>query len=68
MNELLFQKIFQFEIEAKKDKSCNFCNGQITDFTIERKTLDFPEILIVIISPSQVNNFNISENEQNENE
>ena len=62
INELLFQKVFQPESEAKRDKSCNFCNGQTTDFTFERKTLDFPEILIVIISPSQVNNFNISEN------
>ena len=57
INELLFQKVFQPESEAKRDKSCNFCNGQLTDFTIERKTLDFPEILIVLISPLQINNF-----------
>ena len=62
LNELLSKKIFTPENENKRDKFCNFCNGQTTDCAIERKTLDFPEILIVIISPSQVNNFNISEN------
>ena len=62
LNELLSKKIFTAENENKRDKFCNFCNGQTTDCAIERKTLDFPEILIVIISPSQVNNFNISEN------
>ena len=62
INELLFQKVFQPESEAKRDKSCNFCNGQLTDFTIERKTLDFPEILIVLISPLQINNFLIETN------
>jgi len=62
INELLFQKIFQFESEEKRDKSCDFCNGQTTDCAIERKTLDFPEILIVLISPLQINNFLIETN------
>jgi hypothetical protein len=50
------------EIENKLDKFCNFCNGQITNLTIEKKILDFPEILIVIISLSEVNNFQIKNN------
>ena len=62
LNEFIFQKIFQPENEVKKDKSCNFCNGKITNIAIERKILDFPEILIVIISPFQVNNFQIIQN------
>ena len=61
-NESIKQKLFNLETETKKDKSCNFCNGQITDITIERKILDLPEILIVIISPYQINNFSISKN------
>ena len=61
-NETIIQKLFNLETETKKDKSCNFCNGQITDIKIERKTLDLPEILIVIISPYHVNNFSISNN------
>ena len=62
LNEFIFQKTFQPEKEVKKDKYCNFCNGQITNIAIERKILDFPEILIVIISPFQVNNFQIIQN------
>ena len=62
LNELLSKKIFMPEIENKLDKFCNFCNGQITNLTIEKKILDFPEILIVIISLSEVNNFQIRNN------
>ena len=61
LNEFIFQKIFQVENEEKKDRDCNFC-CQKRDLTIQRKTLDFPEILIVIISPFQVNNFQIIQN------
>ena len=62
LNEFIFQKIFGSEIEYRREKSCTFCNGLLTDVIIERKSLDFPEILIVIISPSLVNYFQITHN------
>ena len=41
---------------------CSFYNGAITSCSIETKILDFPKVLIVIIEPYQINNFQISSN------
>ena len=62
MKEILYQKIFEPQMENNKGKVCNFCNGQETDYSIATKILDYPEKLIVIIDPTQVNNFNIGLN------
>ena len=61
--ELLFQKIFRVDKFNKKDKACNFCNGrEITELIIETKILDYPEWLIVIIDPNQINSFQLGLN------
>ena len=61
--DLIFQKLFTTQSEHKlKGKSCVFCNGTETESTIVTKVLDYPENLIVIIEPTQVNNFNIGLN------
>ena len=51
LNQILFEK----ETETKQGNYCNFCNGQITTLTIERKCLSLPEWLIVIIEQTQIN-------------
>ena len=58
---LLNQTLFKKQIESKEGKLCNFCNGQITKLTIERKYLSLPEWLIVIVEPSQIINLMISD-------
>ena len=60
--EFIFQKLFKPQKEVNKGKSCNFCNGQVTEYTIEKKILNYPEKLIVIIDSNQVNNFVIGLN------
>ena len=58
LQELLFHKVFQpIKIPSKKGQICNFCNGEETEYSIERKIIDYPEILIVIIESNQINNF-----------
>ena len=56
---LLNQTLFKKQIESKEGKFCNFCNGQFTKLTIERKYLSLPEWLIVIVEPTQINNLMI---------
>ena len=51
LNQILFEK----ETETKQGNYCNFCNGQISTLTIERKCLSLPEWLIVIIEQTQIN-------------
>ena len=60
--ELLFQKIFGVDKFKKVDKTCNFCNGQMTELIIEKKLIEYPEWLIVIIDPSQINSFQLGLN------
>ena len=61
--DLIFQKLFIPQSENNpKSKSCSFCNGQETESNVVTKILDYPENLIVIIEPTQVNNFNIGLN------
>ena len=55
--ELIFQKLFAQKKGVNKGKSCNFCNGQETEYSFEKKYLDYPEKLIIIIDSNQVNNF-----------
>ena len=55
--ELIFQKLFTQKKGVNKGNSCNFCNGQVTEYSFEKKYLDYPEKLIVIIDSNQVNNF-----------
>ena len=55
--ELIFQKLFTQKKGVNKGSSCNFCNGQFTEYSFETKFLDYPEKLIVIIESNQVNNF-----------
>ena len=63
LQEMLFQKVFHpIKITSKKGKICNFCNGEETEYSIERKVIDYPEILIVIIEPNQINNYNLGLN------
>ena len=62
LNELLFQKIFNPEIINKTGKMCSYCSGRITEYTIESKILNFPEIIIILIEPNQVNNFSLEHN------
>ena len=56
------KKLFDSEKENKKGKFCNFCGGNITEVIIEKKFLDYPKNLIVIIEPSQVNFFKLGAN------
>ena len=56
---LLNQTLFKKQIESKEGKFCNFCNGQYTKLTIERKYLSLPKWLIVIVEPTQINNLMI---------
>ena len=61
--DLIFLKIFLPQVEHKiKGKSCIFCNGQETEYSMVTKILDYPEKLIVIVDPTQVNNFSIGLN------
>ena len=61
--DLIFQKLFIPQSEHNpKSKSCSFCNGQETESNVVTKILDYPENLIVIIEPTQVNNFIIKLN------
>ena len=61
--DLIYQKLFFPNSEHRlKSNFCQFCNGQETEATIITKVLDYPENLIVIIEPTQVNNFNIGLN------
>ena len=63
LQELLYQKVFHpIKIPSKKGKICNFCNGEETEYSIERKIINYPEILIVIIEPYQINNFQLGLN------
>ena len=55
--ELIFQMLFAQKKGVNKGKSCNFCNGQETEYSFEKKYLDYPEKLIIIIDSNQVNNF-----------
>ena len=57
---LLNQTLFKKQIESKEGKFCNFCNGQFTKLTIERKYLSLPEWLIVIVEPTQINNLMVN--------
>ena len=59
-SNLLNQTLFGSEKENKEGKYCNFCNGRITTLTIEKKYLNLPEWLIVIVEPSQINNLMIN--------
>ncbi len=61
-NLVLSQKLFQPEVQNNQEVMCSFCNWAITSCSIETKILDFPKVLIVIIEPSQINNFQISSN------
>ena len=56
--DLIYQKIFEAQKgPISKGKTCVFCNGQETDYSIEKKALDCPQHLIVIIDQTQINNF-----------
>jgi len=59
---LIFLKIFKPREKNNIGKVCNFCNRQETEYSMVTKILDYPEKLIVIIDPTQVNNFNIGLN------
>ena len=60
-NNSLAQIVFGKKSEHHEGKLCNFCNGQKTKLTIERKYLNHPEWLIVIVEPSQINNLIIDD-------
>ena len=63
--EILSQKLFQDEIEYNHNLICSFCNGVITRCTIENKILELPEVLIVIIAPSQASLFQFKSSKNN---
>ena len=56
LNKILLGK----ETESCEKRLCNFCNGLITKLTIERRYLNLPEWLIVIVEPTQINNLIIN--------
>ena len=61
-SDLLNQILFIPQKEVIKGKSCNFCNGETTECSIEKKILGFPQKLIVIIEYNQINNFVLLQN------
>ncbi len=68
-NENFNQKIFNPIKEDKFGKFCCYCNGNITQCSIENKFIDFPEILIILIEQNQIisleKNISIANEENN---
>ena len=61
--DLIFQRLFySIKEPINKGKFCSFCNGIETEYISEKKFLDYPKWLIIIIEPNQVNYFNIGLN------
>ena len=61
--EFIYKKLFFPTIEpVKKGNLCSFCNGKETEYSIEKRNLDYPKWVIVIIDPSQINFFNLGSN------
>ena len=58
----LIQKLFLSQKKESNGNFCNFCNGITTECSIIKKVLAFPEKLIVIIDPNQINNFVLQAN------
>ena len=58
LSELIFGSIQ----EEKLSKLCNFCNGKETKCIIENKIIDYPQVLIVVISKNFINKFSFNNN------
>ena len=59
ISDSICKKLFFPQNRIIKGNNCHFCNGRESECSIENKILDYPENLIVIIEPTQANNFNI---------
>ena len=60
-SKCLSEKIFSPSKESEKTK-CNFCNGKETICLIEKKIINYPNVLIVVIDNNQINSFSLQNN------
>ena len=57
LSELIFGSI-----QEEKLSKCDFCNGREVRCIIESKIMDYPQVLIVVISKNVVNSFSLQNN------